>query len=219
MKTGIYYGNPWLGLFIRSNNKLSLVPADCPEKLGQKIKESLKTELVHTTIGNTNLIGAYVLMNSNGIVLPNITTQAEIKMIKQLGMNVHVSSEKNNALGNNIAVNDKKGIVNGFVNMEEKKKIEDVLGVELIETKIAGHSTVGSCCICNNKGFFTNYAANDKELEFLRSVLGVDGNKGTVNKGVGFVSVGLTANDKGYVAGEETTAHELGRIEESLGFL
>jgi translation initiation factor 6 len=134
-------------------------------------------------------------------------------------MNVHVSSEKNNALGNNIAVNDKKGIVNEFVRGEERRKIEDVLDIELIETKIAEHSTVGSCCVCNNKGFFVNYAAKENEITFLKSVLGIDGNKGTVNKGVGFVSVGLTANDNGYVAGEDTTAHELGRIEESLGFL
>ena len=56
-------------------------------------------------------------------------------------------------------------------------------------------------------------------MEEIASILKVRGSKGTVNLGTGFVSIGMIANDNGYLAGEKTSAYELGRIEEALGFL
>jgi len=42
---------------------------------------------------------------------------------------------------------------------------------------------------------------------------------GTVNYGAPLVGSGLVATDEGYVVGEDTTGPELGRIEETLGFI
>jgi len=42
---------------------------------------------------------------------------------------------------------------------------------------------------------------------------------GTVNFGSPLVGSGILANSRGYVAGDETTGPELGRIEDALGFM
>ncbi len=219
MNVGNYYGNPWLGLLIKTNDKISLVPLDCPEKLCNKIQEILKTEIIKTSIAQTNLLGIYTVMNSNGIVVPNLTEKKEIERLRESELNVYVSKDRHNALGNNMVINQNGGLINEEIENDEKKRIEEVLGIELVKRKIAEYQTVGSCCISNNKGFLTHYKTKPEEMEEIASILKVRGSKGTVNLGTGFVSIGMIANDNGYLAGEKTSAYELGRIEEALGFL
>ena len=219
MNVGSYFGNSWIGLFVKTNNSISLVPIDCPEKLCAKIETALKTTVVRTSVAETNLVGVYTAMNSNGIIVPNLATENEIINLRKLGINVYASKDKHNAIGNNLAVNDKSGVINEAVSLEEKKNIEDTLGIELQQQKMGGYTTIGSCCIANNKGFLLHYKASEKEIEEVKAVFRIPGNKGTVNMGTGFVSIGLICNDTGYLAGEATSAHELGRVEEALGFL
>ena len=90
--------------------------------------------------------GLYIAMNSKGIVLPNMMRERD-RGHRSTGLNVLVSDEKNNAHGNNIAVNNKGGIINPNISHEERKKMEDVLGVELVPMTVAGYSTVGSACL------------------------------------------------------------------------
>ena len=95
----------------------------------------------------------------------------------------------------------------------------DTLGVELVEAEIACYHTVGSCSLATANGFAAHFSAKDSEIAALASIFKVKGAKGSVNKGTGFVALGVIANSKGYVAGEQTTAFEMGRIEEALGFI
>lgn len=206
-------------MFISSNEQTTLLPIDSLGKVEEKLKESLNTEIIRMTIAESNLLGLYVAMNSNGMILPNVTTENEIAQLKKTGLNVYKSNEKHNAHGNNISVNDKGGIINTNISSDERKKIEDVLGVELIPMRIADYATVGSCIYSGNKGFLAHFRTNEQELKEIEDVLKVKGNVGTVNTGTGFVSYGVIANAKGYVVGEATTAYEMGRIEESLGYL
>lgn len=219
MRSCTYFGNPWIGLFAATNNEITLVPIDFSEKIADIFQQNLKTQIIRTTIGETNLHGLYVAMNSNGIILPNIITEAELSSLKKVFHNVYVSQDKQNAHGNNIVVNDKGGMINCNVSTEEKKKIQDTLGVELVEMRIAGYPTVGSSCIATNNGFLAHYAVSEDDIAKIKSILKVPGSKGTVNLGTGFVSLGVIANNKGYVAGEKTTAFEMGRVEDGLGFL
>lgn len=214
-----YFGNAWIGTFIKTNNNVTLVPLDTLENTCVLLNENLKTDVVKASIAGTNLLGIYLAMNSNGIVLPNMVEPAEIELFKKLGLNTYISKEKMNAHGNNIAANDHVGIISGRVELYERKGIEDALGIELIETTIAEYNTVGSTCLLNNKGFLVHYATGENELRQLSSALKMNGEKGSINMGAGFVGRGAVANDKGYVAGELTSGFELGRIHSSLGFL
>lgn len=219
MRRVSYFGNSYIGLFAKTNGNVSFVPMDALPKFERKLGEMLRTEVVKTAVAASNLIGLYVAMNSNGAVLPNIAEPSEILAFKKAGLNVHVSKSKYNAHGNNISVNDRGGIVNPHVEKNEVKKMCDVLGVELIPYTVAGYVTVGSCVLATNKGFFAHFNSSNEEMRKLREIFGVDGEKGSINTGTGFVALGILANENGYVAGEGCTAFEMGRAEEALGFI
>jgi translation initiation factor 6 len=153
------------------------------------------------------------------VVLPNVARDEEIALLKREGLNVYVCRDRHNAMGNNMAVNDKGGVINPYVEKDEAKAIGDALGIELVPMTVAGFSTVGSACIASNGGFLAHYKAGEEDMARLREALKVHGSKGTVNTGTGFVSYGVVANSKGYVAGEDTTAFEMGRLEEALGLI
>lgn len=214
-----YYGNPWIGLFVRTNDQVTIVPKDSLEKFCDVLDNSLKTEIIRSSIAGSNLLGLYSVMNNKGMVVPSNTEPDEIALLKNHGLNVYSSKEKLNAHGNNLAVNDKKGIVSARVNHIEKRNIEDHLGIELFEVTVAGHYTVGSACALTNKGFLVHYGATNSEFERVSKYLGLAGEKGSVNMGVGFVSLGILANVNGYVVGSQTSGFEVGKIHSALGFL
>jgi translation initiation factor 6 len=60
---------------------------------------------------------------------------------------------------------------------------------------------------------------SETELAVLDDLFGLPVDVGTVNFGSPLIGSGLLANSKGYIAGEETSAPEMGRIEDALGFL
>lgn len=219
MKVARYLGNPWIGLFLKTSEDIALLPVDSPDKLVDKIKEYLKTDVHKLSIGNSNLLGIYCAMNSHGIVVPNIIYKDEIAALKKIGLNVHCSSARNNAHGNNIVVNDKGGIINSNIDKKERKNMEDALGVELVPMQLAGYTAVGSLCIATNKGYLAHYKTNEEEQKQLEQILKVKGSIGSLNMGTGFIKLGAIANTKGYLAGEISSAFELGRLEEALGFL
>jgi len=219
MEKCAYFGNPWIGMFLKTNDDITLLPLDSMEKVERKVKENLLTRPIRVTMGDSNLLGVYVTMNSRGMVLPNVVREEEVALLRSSGLEIYVSQEKNNAHGNNIVINDKGGIVNPHVANDEIKKMEEVLGIELVPMKVAGYATVGSACLATNSGFLAHYRASEEELRQIQDALKVEGGKGTVNTGTGFVSYGVVVNKNGYLAGENTTAYELGRVEEALGLI
>ncbi len=219
MRKTAYFGNPWIGMFIKTNDEYTMLPVDSMKKLEDAVQDALKTEIIKTSIADSNLLGVYLSMNSKGIVVPTVTEKKELEAIKKSGLNIYVSKDKHNANGNNIVVNDKGGIVNPHLSKTEVKKMEDALGIELIPMSISGFTTVGSSCVATNEGFLCHFKATPDEIEQMKDAFKVSGSKGTVNTGTGFVSYGVVVNKKGYIAGEDTTAYELGRVEEAFGLI
>jgi len=58
-----------------------------------------------------------------------------------------------------------------------------------------------------------------QEIAALQALTDLPIGKGSVNMGSGLVGAGLLANNRGYLAGLETSGYELGRIEDIFGFL
>jgi translation initiation factor 6 len=214
-----YHGNPFLGIFASTNNTHTLLPEDSSEKFVGKACAALGTEAVMCNVSGTNLDGIYCVMNSRGIVLPKFDGNVARKIKEATGLEVLVSMEKWNAHRNNVAVNDKGGIISEIVDAKERKEMEDCLGVELVPMAIGKYKAVGALCVANNKGFLAHYATSEDEMRQLEGIFKVSGAKGTANTGTGFVAVCMLANDKGYIVGEKTTAYEMGRVEDALGFL
>lgn len=219
MKLCAYFGNPWIGIYAKTNDKIALIPKEASEKFEQIVAQNLDVQIHKTCINGSNILGIYIVINSNGIILPSFVQEQELKEIKKTGLNVYVSDEKLNAHGNNIVANDKGGIINPYVPNHEKKKMEDALGVELVGSLVAGYSTVGSSCLANNNGFLAHFNTSDDDMKIIEDALKVRGNRGSINFGTGFIPLGVLVNNKSYVAGEKTTAFEVGNIEASFGFV
>lgn len=214
-----YFGNPFIGMFAATNDSHTLFPLEAQDKFVERVSAALGTSAVRCSIGASSLNGIYTAMNSNGIVLPHSERKNAAGIGGEAGIEALASAERMNAHGNNIAVNDRGGIISERVSARGRKEMEECLGVELVPMHIGGYSTVGSLCIATNKGFLVHYAANDEEIKEMEGIFKVGGMKGTANMGTGFVSICLLANSRGYVAGEKTSAYEMGRAEEALGFL
>lgn len=206
-------------MFFRANSSVGLAPIDAMPKNLEALANALGVEVIQISFGGSNLVGLYTAMNSNGIIVPNIAEPSEVALLKKAGLNVLVSAELNNAHGNNLCVNDKGGIINPHIDSAQRKQMEDTLGIELVQQTIAKHTTVGSACIATNKGFLAHYAVTEGELKSISDALKVEGDKGTVNTGAGYVGIGAVTNDKGFIVGDASTGFEIGKYESALGFI
>ena len=218
-KRAAYFGNSFLGIFASTNNTHTLFPDEAPSTFVVRVCDALGTKEVRCSIGESNLNGVYAALNSKGIILPYFDRKVAEKIRKETGLEVYASRERMNAHGNNVSVNDKGGIINEHVGSAERRNMEDCLGVELVPMHIGPFTTVGSMCVATNKGFLVHYGATEEEIKALEGIFKVEGMKGTANTGTGFVGVCMLANDHGYIVGQATTAFEMGRVEEALGFL
>ena len=210
-------GNPNIGAFGITNNKISFVSPDS-KKLISAIKNELKTEVIPTTIFNSNIIGIYCSMNSDFIIVPNLIEKEELEKINE-HIEVIIMDTRENAWGNLIALNDNGVIASPLLKKDVIKKLEDSLGLEVLSLSIANYKTVGSLIYPTNKGGLITYKASPEEIEGIENVLKVKLTTASINFGSPFVSLGVIANDKGYVVGETSTGIEIARVEEGLDLI
>ena len=57
------------------------------------------------------------------------------------------------------------------------------------------------------------------EVNFAREVFGVEGDIGTVGRGIPLVGACILANSTGAIVDKDSTGPEMARVEEALGFL
>jgi translation initiation factor 6 len=210
-----FYNNAHIGLFIRANDKIALIPGNSHEKIIPQVKESLETEIIPMFLCQSPILGVFAALNSNGCVVSALTEKKEVKPLKEHGLNVYFLNEQF-APGNNILVNDKAALVNPRMPKQDIKKISECLGVEVFAHPLAHLQTVGSNNVVTNKGLFANHEISDVELKMLEKLFGVRGVKGTVNTGSPANSYGVVANSKGALIGEATSGSETQNIYEAL---
>ncbi|MEM4348494.1 MAG: translation initiation factor IF-6 [Candidatus Anstonellaceae archaeon] len=212
------FGNPHIGIFAKASEKMVIADISSSPKLLQALS-LLGKEIVQCTFGGMGMVGLFAAFNSNGIVVPPCSTNKEIEPFKKLGLNVAVAQSQFSAAGNNIAVNDFGGIANPMLPKEELKKVQDCLGVEIVQMKIANYFTAGSLVLATNKGFIAHNRATEEQIKELESVLRVPGQNCTLNTGTTFVSLCAIANSQGALFGELSTGFEIGRASEALGLI
>jgi len=212
------YASPYIGLYARANDSLTIIGTNVTPHF-EKACSALGNPVIKTMISGSHLVGLYLCMNSNGVIVPHTIMKKELDSLKQAGLTVYVSRETLNAFGNNIVANDKGALAHPEMSAQELKNISDVLGVPVEKYSLAGYPTMGSICCATNKGFICHNDAKEEDVAFISSVLGVKGSNGTVNMGSVFIGTGLVANSKGYLAGEKSSGFEMSRIDENLGFI
>ncbi len=169
-------------------------------------------------ISNTDLIGLFAAGNSEGIILPNIVSDHEKKLLEKNDINYMVIDSKHTAIGNLVLVND-KGCLISEVLEPFREEISDFFGVPVETGVLAGTGMVGSAGFVTEKGLLVHREAEREELEIAEKVLGVKGDIGTVNFGSPYVGTGIIGNSKAVMVGNNTTGPETARIDKALGFL
>jgi translation initiation factor 6 len=157
--------------------------------------------------------------NSKGAVVTDFVDYECVKLIEKQGLDVCVISDKLNAAGNDILVNDKGALVHPDMKDKSLKMMEKVFDVPVYKGTISSLNTVGMAAVVTNKGLLCHPKVTEDEKRILEKVFGVNVMIGTVNHGVPLIGSGLVANTKGAIIGNLTTGIEMGRIEEALGFL
>ena len=217
------YGDHNLGLFAKTSDKFCILGSIVPEKNKKLIESVLGVKIIKATIANTDLIGMFCCINSNGIILPKIITEKEVERFrrieKEFGINLTILKSKHTATGNLILCNDKGALISKVFTKRDKRTVEDCLDVEAEYCSIAGLNVVGSCGIATNKGCLLYRDVKEDEIKKIKRMLKVEADIGTANFGSPFVGACGFANSNAAIIGESTTGPEIQRLMEALGFI
>jgi translation initiation factor 6 len=211
--------NPNVGVFCKANDDVAFVRKGLTKKIKKKIVDALDVNLVELSIADATIVGSLLSFNSKGAVVCDFIDKPALDAIKKLGFEICVVTDKLNAAGNDILVNDKGCLVHPDMKEKTIKSAQETLDVPVKRGTIAGLKTVGMSAVVTSKGLLCHPKVTDDELRVLEKVFGVPVMIGTVNHGSPVIGSGLVANSKGAVIGNLTTGIEMGRIEEALGFL
>jgi translation initiation factor 6 len=210
-------GSASLGVYSLATDSILIVPRSVPFKKAERLSRWLKTELIHTTIGGSVLVGALACANSNGILLPNFIREEEIEAIRSVFHgNITVMKTKKTAYGNLVLANDRGAIVDPRLKESERREISDTLCVEVLPSEIAQLPYVGSLGLATNNGVLAHPMLGESERRVLEDLMKVPVNEGTVNCGIPYVGTGLIGNRRSAIAGLLTTGPEIFIIGNSL---
>jgi translation initiation factor 6 len=204
------YRSPNIGIFLKANDKVVLVPKGLAETKTKKVAEGLQVRASHTSVGGSRLLGPLISMNNNGVLVSRIVEDYELREIASAtGLRVDRFESKFTAVGNLVVGNDRRTILSPILSHDDVRQVRDVLGTEVEVMSIHGFVQVGSMVVVTNRGAAVNPNLDEVETERLGRMLGVEAYPTSVNGGVPYVSSGLVANSMNAITGGLTTGPEL----------
>ena len=215
-KYDIYRG-PNIGIFSAVNDNFVFVPNGMTPGKIQTLGKYLNADPVYTSISNTRLIGIMMVANNNGILVPKTCLQSEIAHLKKsTGLNVDYLDSKQTALGNIICANDKGALVSPIIQKEELQKIKDVLGVEVLQQKIAGYHQTGAMMVVNLTGGIIHPETEEDDVKVFEEFFKIKIEPATINGGIPFVASGILLNNFSAVVGTLTNGPEIMMITRAI---
>lgn len=215
-----FEGDSNVGAFGIATDRFVFVSSNISEKGLDIIERTFNLPLVQTTIATLDAVGLVSVATSNGILVPYTTTDEEFAQLKSSSeVPVDWLDDKMTALGNIIIANDNGAMCHPDFNFKSRRKISDILGVEVVPGSLAKLPIVGATAIATNQGAVVHPMATAGEIELLAQLLKVHVKVGTVNRGSPYTSLGVLANADGMIAGTDTTGVELAHISQVLGFV
>ncbi|MFC6752233.1 translation initiation factor IF-6 [Halorubrum tibetense] len=220
MLRATFTGSSYVGVFARVVDDLLLVRPDVDDDLAASLGDELDADVLATTVGGSNTVGSLVAGNENGVLVSERATERERERIAAAAdREVRALPGRINAAGNVVLANDYGAYVHPDLPREAITTIKETLSVPVERGDLADVRTVGTAAVANDTGVLCHPKSREAELQAIEEALDVRADLGTINYGAPLVGSGLVANDDGYVVGEDTTGPELGRIEETLGFI
>lgn len=206
-------GSNYAGLFCITNDKLCFVPQSIEDKTLKRMEEVLEVKAVKTSIYGSSLLAVFAKMNNKYAFLPRYIEPREAEAIeREIKIKLIPTGH---ALGNMIEVNDTGAAVSEAMS---KKAVDEIAksGLLVAQTNIARIDVVGSCVVATNRGFLANPYITKEEASLLEKTFNAKGGSSTANMGDMFIRNSVLANSKGILLGENTTPHEINKIEEAL---
>lgn len=211
------YKNPNIGLFLKANDKVLLVPKGLAPTKCERLSRDLEVSLCPTSIGGSRLLGPLASINGNGVLVSRMAEQQEIREIAAgTGINVARLESRYTAVGNLVAANDKHALVSPVLEAKAVSQVRDILDAEVERVSLHQYYQVGALVVATNSGAAVFPELDEREVERIGTCLGVEAYPTPINGGVPFVASGLVANTKNALAGNQTTGPELVFITRAL---
>jgi len=217
-KTISFGGDSNIGVFSRVFDDIAVVPPSASEEFRSALTNILGVDLVTTTIQGSEIVGSLLAGNNRGFVVSGLASESEVSLLREY-REVYLLERSMNAAGNIILTNDTLTCIHPDMPTAMAKGIGELLGTRVLRLTLAGIKTVGMAAAATNRGIMVHPRTSHQEIARLEEVTDLPIGTGSVNMGTGLVGTGLVANRAGFVAGEETSGFELGRIEDVFGFL
>lgn len=204
------YRSPNIGIFLRTNDKVCLIPRGLASTKSEKISSLLQTETIQISVAGSRLLGPLVVMNNKGILVSRLAEDEEIETLrKTTGMRVEKLNSRFTSVGNLVVANDNGAIASDIFGEESVNAIQRALDVPVKRMRISSYVQVGSIACATNSGSIVHPATTERELQEIRHALKVDPEPATVNGGIPFVGSGFVGNTKGILLGNSSRGNEL----------
>jgi translation initiation factor 6 len=211
------YRSPNIGIFLKANDKVLLVPKGLAQTKSDRLSGSLGVSAVPASIGESRLLGPLVSMNGKGILVSRLAESYEVdELASATGLDVARLESRFTAVGNLVAANDNAAIVSPVLEARAVAQVQQVLGADVQRMPIAEYTQVGALVVTTNSGAAVYPGLDEQEVERLGRFLGVEAYPTSVNRGVPYVASGIVANSKNAVVGSQTTGPELVFITRAL---
>lgn len=208
-------GSPYLGVYLRVGDGFAIVPEDTPRSVERDLSRLLDVRIVRTSVLDCEVVGAMVAANSRGVVVGGEVDPDERRTLETVAP-LSVVAHRQNAMGNNILVNDSGALVHPDFSDDAIAALKDALGVPAERGTIAGLGTVGMAGVATNRGVILHPRATEKEAAHVGGLLGVPVHRSTANFGVPIVGACVVANSRGLLVGRPTTPVEVVHLQEGL---
>ena len=206
---------PYLGVYSVCTDDFCLVPNNILKKEEVVLEKYLKTKIIKMAISDSPLIGVYLLAHKDKIIVcKNSIKQNEIDILEKEGIKVKLIKEEYNALGNLVSFNSNYGFASELLSEKTVNEISSFFDIDVERKTLLSMDILGSNLYVNDNLFMVNPNVSEKDFNYFKKKLKVEGIATTLNYGDLFVGNDVIANKNAVLVGDATSNIELMKVDD-----